>query len=66
MKFKEYLEEALGSSRPRSGGGRSGDEASARLKYHSDLMKKEKKSSQDAFEIAKSVSKQDLKKMGYI
>ena len=66
MKLKEYLEEGVGSSRPRSGGGKSGNEAAARLKYHADLMKKEKKSSQDAFKIVTSTSKQDLKKMGYM
>jgi hypothetical protein len=66
MKFEKFLdiEEGVRSSRPRSGGGKTGSEATMKLKYHKDLMDKGM-DSKEAFKIVVSTSLKDLKKMGY-
>lgn len=64
MKFKDFVNEALGTSRPRSGGGKHGDFITARLKYYDDL-KKEGKSDKEAFAIVSKLSHKELKKLGY-
>lgn len=64
MKFEDYINEALGTSRPRSGGGKHGDFITARLKYYDDL-KKEGKSDKEAFSIVSKLSHKELKKLGY-
>ena len=71
MKFYKFLDEqekklgeALGTSRPRSGGGKHGDFITARLRYYDDL-KKEGKSDKEAFAIVSKADRKQLKKLGY-
>ena len=64
-KFSNYFNEALGSSRPRSGYGREGNLIKARLAYHKALMD-DGMSSAEAYEIVKKVKASELKKKGYL